>query len=126
MAKWWPWRLRVSPTSSGSGATRSAEEVCTTPEGETEKISAAYPPASTYALDATVTPHATSAPNARFGASLAASDGFLAALVNATAAEIFSVSPLSAHRSRRSRLGSSTASLIVLRKVTASRPSTSL
>ena len=55
--------------------------------------SAAYPPASTYALDATVTPHATSAPNALFGASLAASDGFLAALVNATAAEIFSVSP---------------------------------
>ena len=54
--------------------------------------SAAYPPASTYALDATVTPHATSAPNALFGASLAASDGFLAALVNATAAEIFSVS----------------------------------
>ena len=50
-------------------------------------------PASTYALDATVTPHATSAPNALFGASLAASDGFLAALVNATAAEIFSVSP---------------------------------
>ena len=55
--------------------------------------SAAYPSASTYALDATVAPNATSASNALFGASLAASDGFLAALVNATAAEIFSVSP---------------------------------
>ena len=68
MAKWWPWRLRVSPTSSGSGATRSAEEVCTTPEGETEKISAAVALTSAARNPSDA---ASEAPNRAFGALVA-------------------------------------------------------